>query len=170
MRMRGVVGMVAVLSCAPVAASAETRIGNWEFDRIKDPITDHFSAFAYNKGQGGIVIIRCDNPGVDSLYMAFVADAYLGGVGTDYDKRSLTYRFDSGLPRDSVWIYKDKTAFYHKGIDNEEIPIFYRGVSTKSRLVIRAITYDSSYVDASFDLAGGEKAAQAVATACEGAK
>jgi hypothetical protein len=171
MRMRGLVGLVAALSYVPLAASAaEIRIGNWKFDRIQDPITDQFSAFAYNKGQGGTVIIRCDNPGAGSLYMSFVSDKFLGGVGTDYDRRSLTYRFDGNQPRESMWIYKDNTAFYHKGIDNEEISDFYNGVSTKSKLAIRAIAYDSSYIDASFDLTGGDKAVQAVVTACKGVK
>jgi len=132
-----VVAALAVMSAGTAAAQDEKRekIGEWEVTTIVDPITDQGRAMAFLPGDGGRLGIKCDEPAPDGIYIHFLSSDYLGG---DFDRRSVTIRFDQDAPTQQIWSFKDSSAVQ---TSDREAMAFARRVVSAERVVVRGSSY-----------------------------
>lgn len=164
--MRYLIGLViaAAVVSPSAAADAPVMIGKWELMKVADPMTDETRAIGVLKGEGGALAIKCDKPGPDSIYIQVIFDDYMGGRGASSASRDFTYRFDATPPVTEGWRYDSSWAAQ---FDKKAAAAFAQRVSQSSKLVVRGISYNSKFSDATFDLAGANDLVSKVIEGCK---
>lgn len=164
-----VLAAVAAISCglAPQVLAQDSReetVGAWKLTSIVDPITDQGRMIATVEAAGGLLAIKCDDPGRDSVYVHWISTEYLGG---NYDRRRTTLRFDQDAPTTETWTYNGRSAVQ---TGNREAVAFARRLRTANRVVLRGSDYEGRERTAVFELAPAdtEIAMQRVFQACQG--
>lgn len=109
--------------------------------------------------------MKCDEPGLDSIYVQFTSRKYLGGRGGRSDSRDITYRFDQGTPATGPWRYNSNYALQ---TDRAKVAEFVGLLSGAARVAIRGTTFDFETVTEVFeaDPADTRKVLSAVYTGC----
>ncbi|MEQ1515980.1 MAG: hypothetical protein ABL931_05775 [Usitatibacteraceae bacterium] len=145
---------VALGGALPIVALAQTAtgqaIGSWEFSTTVDQMTDKSrSSITVRSGKNEFAF-QCDAPGPGSIYPIFVSERYLGGNGAGYGRRRIMLRFDTDEITNATWVYKGTIAFIPHD-PNQSAALMHRA-TTAQKLAVRAITYDSQFADAIFEL------------------
>lgn len=171
MRMAKIV--VGVLAAAAVAGGAAAQdetemVGAWKLTSVIDPITDQGRMIASIEADGGMLAVKCDAPGSDSVYIHWVASDYLGGRGGRFASRQLTYRFDQNAPVTEVWSYDGRSAIQTNG---RAARAFSRSLVAAQRVVVRGSDYRGSEKTSVFTLTPDDTQAAIarVYQTCEGA-
>lgn len=145
-------GLAFALSMGSAFAEAKAndieKIGAWELVTITDPISDESRSIGILSNGASFIGVKCDKPGLDSIYIQFSADEYLGGSGGRSGFRNLTYRFDQGTPTIDRWRYNSSYAIQ---TDRSKVSQFVSLLSSSNRIVIRATTYEHREVTQIFE-------------------
>jgi hypothetical protein len=154
---------LAALAAFPLAsgqaiAKAERVNLNWEFEEVVDPLTDERRGYISNTGDGGLFVIKCDKPGAKNTYYQLITDEYLGGR---FEMRFMDWRVDKGYPVREMWSYRKNYAI------NDTSGALINQITDGTRLFMRAMKYDGSFVDAQFDLTGFGQAFLKLAAVCK---
>lgn len=141
--------VVALLAQQAHAQDRQTeQVGAWEVVTISDPITDEGRVIGILGTGRAFLGVKCDEPGLDSIYIQFNSADYLGGRGVRSAVRELTYRFDQGTPLTNGWRYNETYALQS---DRARVSEFVALLSGASRVVMRATTYDYKQVTQVFE-------------------
>ena len=143
----------------------EQKLGSWTFSSEADPMSDHRSSSLEVQNGGKSFSFQCDAPGPGSIYPIFGSDQYLGGDGGGYGRRKFMLRFDADQPLSPTWVYKGPIAFIPH--DHAQALALMKRAVTAQKLAVRAITYESGFVDAEFQLTGSEAALTKLVEACQ---
>jgi len=157
------VASVLIVWMSATTANADEKIGNWTYWQNRDPMTDQLSAGATAVGEGGAVSVKCDAPGVDSVYVQVTAKQYLGGEGGDYGHRLVRFRLDGGTPEENTWIYIKDYAFLHPGQDSANLA---RRIRSTAKVAFRLSTFESELVDVVVNISGAQEAVDKVFLTC----
>lgn len=158
----------ALCAAIPTIALAQTvpdqTIGSWVFSTTVDPMTDSGRSSIVARSGNNKFVFQCDSPGSGSIYPVFVSESYLGGYGGGYDRRKIMLRFDSDEVIEATWVYKGTIAFIPH--DPKQSAALMQRATTAQKFAVRAITYDSEFADAIFELNGTETAVAKLREAC----
>lgn len=120
------------------------------FSSTVDPMTDKgVSSIVVRSGKNEFAF-QCDAPGPGSIYPVFVSERYLGGYGGGYGRRKIMLRFDADAVIEATWVYKGTIAFIPH--DPKQSAALMQRATTAKKFAVRAITYDSEFADAIFEL------------------
>jgi hypothetical protein len=159
--------MSAVLAASTPKAAAGPSA--WHVKVSTDPITDKTKASAARLGQGGGIAIKCDAAGLNSVYILFVPDKYLGSPSAlekDKYSRGLTFRFDADQPISGSWDTNEDAVIMN---DTKVVSVFVSRALTAKRLVFRTRAFDTSDATATIDLSGAAEPLKKVVAACRNA-
>lgn len=155
-------GVAAFTAAVIIAAQAgaETKIGNWTFEQVTDPLTDQVTARAFVEAPTGMLIVKCDKPGRGSVYvrLAPTTPTVLDGPNGPVD-----YRFDKLPPVEAYWFYFQDAA---SSRDWSEAKAFLSGLTQSSQLAARLTAFDQSKRDMAFDVSGADQAVASVERVC----
>lgn len=144
--------LTAVILAGPACAAEDEKFGPWSVTVIRDPIADAARAVASVSGEGGLLAVKCDSPGADSLYIHWMADEYLGG---DFQRREMTIRFDQEPPFNERWVYDRSDAA--QTWDREAMR-FARRLPSVGRVVLRGSDFRGGVHTGVWDLVPAETA------------
>jgi hypothetical protein len=136
-------------------------LSGWHVSHSVDPMTDAAEATAVLVGDGGDLIVFCAQGG--SPYLSFRSSTFLGGGIGRYELRDFYFRFDDAKMERQSWKYVRDEAFPYS---DERAAEFVTKMIPAKQLRVRAVRYDRSYVDASFDLEGTAPALNEVFVSC----
>lgn len=155
--------IIAMAGSASAQDAKETKVGAWTVRTISDPITDQSRVIAALDGSGGSLVVKCDSPGPNSVYIHFIAGEYLGEGRSG--RREVIQRFDDAAPVTNQWTHDGRAAIL---TNNREVASFVRSLIGATRVAIRARTFQFQEVTALFDVnsADAEKAAKNVYDGC----
>lgn len=157
-----------ILAATMVAGVAQAQdektedVGAWKLISITDPISDEGRMVAALQADGGMLAVKCDEPGPNSVYIHWISKDYFGG---DYDRRRMTIRFDQDAPTTEQWAYDGRSAIQTA---DREAMAFARRLRSASRVVLRGSDYRGSEHTAVFELtpADTERALARVFATC----
>lgn len=136
----------------------------WEARDIIDPMTDAKRPIrVLTNDSGDALIIKCDQPGKNQVYVHLISRQYLGGIRRSY--RHLFYRFDEQEPVRDNWSYHAREALAIQG--QVDVGRFLSGLAGARKLAIRATTYEMGQVDMTFDATGAEQRIREVYAGCQ---
>lgn len=140
------VSFLALASAAHAQDEKTEKVGSWELISITDPITDEGRMIAGIQSDDGMLALKCDEPGPESVYVHWISSDYLGG---DYDRRRTTIRFDQDQPTTETWSYEGRNAIQTS--DRAAIA-FARRLRSASRVVLRGTDFRGGEHTAIFEL------------------
>lgn len=154
------------LGAALIAALAFSShaAAEWKYGETADAITDKKYARTVAEGDTGTIIVKCDAPGPDSIYLHYVSKEYLGGRGGRPAGRDLTVRFDADEPITKNWIYDGRSAILTE--DAQVWPLIHR-LETAKKMAVRAQTYEYAPVTSVIDVENATASIAQVVKACE---
>lgn len=136
--------MVASGVCAQDEKTEE--VGAWKLISVTDPITDEGRMIAALQADGGMLAVKCDEPGPNSIYIHWISSDYFGG---NYDRRRMTIRFDQDAPATENWAYDGRSAIQ---TSDREAMAFARRLRSAGRVVLRGSDFRGADHTAVFDL------------------
>lgn len=149
-----------------LAIAAAASAGGFHFEQSQDPVTDAVSARAYVAGDHGLLTLKCDQPGPESVYVALVSDEFLGGRGIRFEARAVTVRADSAPAQETTGAYRDKWVILRD--QNDHVRPIVTMLTTSRRIIFRLVRYDDRTVDLTFDnMRGAADAVVQVFRACD---
>ena len=168
--MNGLIIIGAALAAgSALAQSSSTTVGNWSVDKTVDGFSDAKRGIAMTKpAKDGAIVVKCDKPGADSLYVSIISMTYLG---SDRIRRTFTgglnkYRFDEAPPADLPTARYDGRSAH---LFSKDALSFLKALETADpkRLRLQLVTYDSNIVQIDFDVTGAAAAIKQTAEICE---
>lgn len=125
-----------------IGASCAASAASWSYEEVKDPISDAKRGIAVLPGDGGKIIVKCDDNGPRSIYVEVLADKYLGA--TDNMRRAVIMRLDDGALVTTDWLHDGATAITDGGDAGLATAV---AVSSAKKVVFRLSTFDGDEVD-----------------------
>lgn len=126
-------------------------------------MTDAKYARTIATGDNGAIVVKCDEPGPDSIYIHFVSNNYLGGRGIRGDYRPGTVRFDGDEPETKSWYYNGRSALLSKP---DDVWAFVRRLENAKKLAVRMQAYDLQPYTTLIDVEGAAPTITQVVAAC----
>lgn len=168
--MRGVIAAAMMLSVTPaLAQDTETKVGSWSIKKTVDSFSDAKRGISMTAlvPAKGVMVVKCDAPGPDSLYVSFLTSGYLGSdrVSSRYRANLAQFRIDES-PAERL----DSPSF-----DGRSAHLFRSNAATllkrlvaenPKRLRIQFNGYDS-LVNVDIDITGAAEAIKLTAAICE---
>lgn len=157
------------LHCSAIADDGAKRpeIGKWLFEEFSDPMTDFKRPIAtLLSDDKGMLTIKCDSPGKNSVYAAISSAKYLGGGGLSAELREVTFRFDGGTPTTDLWKYNENYAFVSDNRFDHRFSKFLQALKPTKKLVVRLTTYRGETVDHIFNVDGSADTVAKVFDGC----
>ena len=156
---------IPTISVRPIQEDDPDRLAGWEFKSATDKLTDE-KRFLVSRPEAtgkGLIVIKCDSPGKNSLYVHIIVNQYLGSIGNRTSAHVLKYRFGKEQVISVDYLPSDKSAAI---LDATAVKRFLRIAKGESRLVVAATGYDYKSVELEFDMAGAKTAIEKVAKSC----
>lgn len=166
--MRVLAAVVLTLAIAEAVAAqdeaaADATLGAWHYEESVDAMTDFRRPRVISDGEGSsFIALACNRPGRGEVFVHVESGDYLGGRGTSYAVRRITYRFDDRAPIEGTWRY-DSTFARSPG---RQVAPFLMGMSNSTRVAFRLVRYDGRTVDVTFDVRGAREAIDRIYAAC----
>lgn len=139
---------LSALLWAAQAASQPAAPDNFRIEDRVDPMTDARELQGILSGEGGAMVLMC-SPGMRPI-LVFQPRGFLGGRINGYEWRDFTYRVDANAPVSTRWKYSDQLAV---APGNSEARALLSAALGGSVLRVRAVSFDGSFVDGTFQIA-----------------
>jgi hypothetical protein len=121
------------------------------FKEVTDPMSDAKRGIAAINSGGKITpVVKCDNNGMGSMYISFIASEYLGAV--KYKTRNIKVRFDSSEPYEVSAYHDGSTASVFDLKPGAASGKLLTDMMTAKRMVVQLTTYDYDAVTDVFEL------------------
>ena len=157
--MRGLWAAAICLALASAPAAAE-----WKYESHSDNVdSDDPFAMAFVKGETGQLAIRCDEPGVDSVYVWFQYYDLLYPEGADQTDAPVTVKLDDTRTITDQWTFYDFNGVL---IDREPVWTLMNALKGARCLTMSTIDSDGKQIDVDLDVAGAAASINRVITAC----
>jgi hypothetical protein len=162
--MRKFAAFIALSLLLPSAFAQETTstYGDWKVLKIEDPFEDTTRAIASLVQGENALVVKCDEPGSNSIYFSVYFSGYIGDGSRP--NREVTIRFDDDEPIKQNW-HHDKS--YAAQFDFPKADALIKRLTSASKFAIRAYSYDYDSNIAIFEWSDGtEEAMKAVYDTC----
>jgi hypothetical protein len=164
--------MLLLLSVAPLGARGQApspivdsgndvRIGAWTLLVHHDRMNDHTMHIAMVQDRFNSLVVKCDNPGRNSVYVGFYTNRFLGDG--DEPVRLFRWRVDQEKPVSGQWVY-DHT--YAHLVDPAQVAAFLKRIEAGHTLLVHAFSVVGDLVEGDFQLNGAEEAVSRLEAAC----
>lgn len=117
-------------------------------------------AIAAARSYGNSFVIKCDDPGPDSVYVHLLVPDVLGG---DFDDRELEYSIDGGPSVIATWTYLEKGVALLSHADR-----FLLSIREARQFACTATAANGAKHNYRFDIAGAAAAIDFVSRVCGG--
>lgn len=161
-------GLLAIASAAG-AQDTTTKVGSWSVKRTVDSFSDAKRGIAMTEvTTAGTIVVKCDTPGPDSLYVSIITSKYLGSdrIRRSYSAELNKVRFDDAAPESLPrTTYDGRSAHMFSAQATSFLSRLAR--DNPKRVRLQLVTYDSDIVTADFDVTGVADAIKQTAAICE---
>ncbi|WP_157035647.1 hypothetical protein [Sphingobium chungbukense] len=165
--------IAALLAASSGSASASLgskpgeMVGAWEVETVIDGFSDTKRGITHTKlGADGFLAVKCDKPGLGSLYLTFFTPKYLGSDRISSRVHGAKYRLDDAPAQDLPSPYYDGKA---ASIIGNKATDLLKGLAISSPKRFRAqfLTYDNDLAEIDVDVTGAANAIYKTAAICE---
>lgn len=149
---------IAIMLSAPAHAA-------WEFKILEDPMTDARRGIASVMGDEGLLVVKCDSNGPESLYISIISKHYLGGTSRSRS-RDVRFRIDRGTPQSISASHDGSSASIFDLQPGKAGGVFLSQILDARELVVQVTSFDYDSYTIVFDTTGARSAVEKAASAC----